>query len=346
MNLNEAEAKALQQIEYRNKKTEMKNLRQKEFFKKCNKSALLYEEEQRMKNREEQILKKKEQDEQNLRKQNFNKTVYQNNMKPFLKEKEKAQTINIQNRNRKRKMISNKNKKNLIKKEKSGKSADKIKRREVKDNEEIETKELLEHLNENEIKNKADKDSNLHNKNNLNLNKIKEIQSSNINNNKVIDLRIGLENQVLEEIKLKNLLLANNELLDKVDDKITTIKKFRTSGSLPEEFKSKSKSKKKEKNKKQSSEFERRRFIKAINNIINEKLIEKNLEIKKICNCGNLQKKLNSMIEKDNLDTLKEIECKKNCLFYNNKDVYLEGINSVLKIIKDIYLDNKNKDED
>ena len=346
LNLNEAEAKALQQIEYRNKKTELKNLRQKEFFKKCNKSALIYEEEQRMKNREEQILKKKEQVEQNLKKQNFNKAVYQNNMKPFLKEKEKAQTINIQNKsNQKRKKIANKNKKNMIKKEKGGKSFDRIKRREVKDNEEIETKELLEHLNENEIKNKADKDSNLYNKNNLNLNKAKIIQSSNTNNN-VIDLRIGLENQVLEEIKLKNLLLANNELLDKVDDKITTIKKFRTSGLLPEEFKSKSKNKKKEKNKKQSSEFERRRFIKAINNIINEKLSEKNLEIKKICNCGNLQKKLNSMIEKDNLDALKEIDCDKNCSFYNNKDVYLEGINSVLKIIKDIYLDNKNKDEE
>ena len=346
LNLNEAEAKALQQIEYRNKKTELKNLRQKEFFKKCNKSALIYEEEQRMKNREEQMLKKKEQVEQNLKKQNFNKAVYQNNMKPFLKEKEKAQTINIQNKsNQKRKKISNKNKKNMIKKEKGGKSFERIKRREVKDNEEIETKELLEHLNENEIKNKADKDSNLHNKNNLNLNKVKVIQSSSINNN-VIDLRIGLENQVLEEIKLKNLLLANNELLDKVDDKITTIKKFRTSGLLPEEFKSKSKNKKKEKNKKQSSEFERRRFIKAINNIINEKLSEKNLEIKKICNCGNLQKKLNSMIEKDNLDALKEIDCDKNCSFYNNKDVYLEGINNVLKIIKDIYLDNKNKDEE
>ena len=54
----------------------------------------IYEEEQRMKNREEQILKKKEQDEQILRIQNYNKTVYQNNMKPFLKEKEKLQTLN------------------------------------------------------------------------------------------------------------------------------------------------------------------------------------------------------------------------------------------------------------
>ena len=77
----------------------MKNLKQKEFIKKYNKSALLYEEEQRIKNREEQIQKKKEQDEQILRIQNYNKTVYQNNMKPFLKEKEKAQTINRQNMN-------------------------------------------------------------------------------------------------------------------------------------------------------------------------------------------------------------------------------------------------------
>ena len=104
-----------------------------------------------MNNFQQDYIAHLEQQIQNLRKQNFNKTVYQNNMKPFLKEKEKAQTINIQNKsNQKRKKISNKNKKNMIKKEKGGKSFDRIKRREVKDNEEIETKELLEHLNEND----------------------------------------------------------------------------------------------------------------------------------------------------------------------------------------------------
>ena len=103
LNLNEAEAKALQQIEYRNKKTELKKLKQKEYIRKYNKSALIYEEERRMKNREEQMLKKKEQDEQILRIQNYNKTVYQNNMKPFLKEK--AQTINRQNMDKRRKKV-------------------------------------------------------------------------------------------------------------------------------------------------------------------------------------------------------------------------------------------------
>ena len=108
-NLNEAEAKAIQQIEFRNRKTELKNLKQKEFIKKYNKSALLYEEEQRMKNREEQIQKKKEQVEQILRYQNYNKTVYQNNMKPFLKEKEKMQTIKKEQNKKRNKKISKKN---------------------------------------------------------------------------------------------------------------------------------------------------------------------------------------------------------------------------------------------
>ena len=338
LNLNEAEAKAMQQIEYRNKNTELKKLKQKEYIKKYNKSALLYEEEQRMKNKEEQMLKKKEQDEQVLRIQNYNKTVYQNNMKPFLKEKEKTQTINRQNKN-KRTKITKKNESNSVKKEKNGKSLEKKTRMEVKDNEEIETKEILDNLVENDIKNKADSNSNFYAKNNLALNKIKD---TNLSNSNVIDLRVGLENQVLEEIKLKNLLLENNELLDKVDDKISTIKKFRTFGLLPEEVKPKSKGKKKETKNKKSSEFERRRFMKAINNIIKEKLSEKNLNIKNICNCGNLQKKLDSMIEKDNLDILNDIECNKSCIFYNNKELYLGTINEVLNYIKNLYLENKN----
>ena len=108
LNLNEAEAKAMQQIEYRNKNTELKKLKQKEYIKKYNKSALLYEEEQRMKNKEEQMLKKKEQDEQVLRIQNYNKTVYQNNMKPLLTDKIKIEEQKLQ---RKMKTIQLKKKK-------------------------------------------------------------------------------------------------------------------------------------------------------------------------------------------------------------------------------------------
>ena len=87
--LNEAEIKALQQEEYKNKYEKIKEIKNREYINKYNKGALLYVEEQRMKNREEELNRKREQNEQLLKKQNYNKTVYQKNMKPFLKEKEK-----------------------------------------------------------------------------------------------------------------------------------------------------------------------------------------------------------------------------------------------------------------
>ncbi len=344
VNLNEAEAKALQQIENRNRKTELNKLKQKEFYKKYNKSALLYEEEQRMKNREEQIQKKKEQDEQILRIQNYNKTVYQNNMKPFLKEKEKMQTMIKDNLKLKKKKLGKKGEQNKIKKTKENKSEDKIKKNiiKIKDNEDIETKEILDNLIENDIKNKADNDSNLINKNNLNLNIKKDLTYS---NKDVVDLRINLENQVLQEIKQKNSLLSKNELLTQVDNKISTIKKFRTFGLLPEETTIKNKSKKKEaKNKKPTTEYERRRFAKAINNVINEKLGEKNIVLKNICNCGKLLNKISEMIDNDDINILTEIECEKNCGFYNNEKFYLVSINQVLNSIKDLHFENKKSD--
>ena len=112
-----------------------------------------------MKNREEQILKKKEQDDQMLQIQNYNKTVYQNNMKPFLKEKENTQMIKQEKRKRKKKKIEKKNTPNTIKKEKGIKSDDKKNRVEIKDNKDIETKEILDNLIEKDIKNKADNNS-------------------------------------------------------------------------------------------------------------------------------------------------------------------------------------------
>lgn len=159
LDLNELEAKAFQQFEKWNRNTELKKLKQKEFIKKYNKSALFYEEELRMKNREEQILKKKEQDDQMLQIQNYNKTVYQNNMKPFLKEKENTQMIKQEKRKRKKKKIEKKNTPNTIKKEKGIKSDDKKNRVEIKDNKDIETKEILDNLIEKDIKNKADNNS-------------------------------------------------------------------------------------------------------------------------------------------------------------------------------------------
>ncbi len=337
---NEAEIKALQLEEYKNKKAKMKKIKQKEFIRKYNKSAYLYEEEKRMKNEEERLNKKREQDEILLKKQNYNKTVYLKNMKPFLKErelkeKEKSKT------NHKSKSINKSNKEIKIH------NYELLKNNKNNENNLIpqENNDMESNLEINEIIKNLDQKENLVDNNNKNKKKGIDI------GNNVIDLRINLENQLLEEIKAKNQNMNNNEIKDEVNDKISTIKRFRTYGVLPDQSQQENdKNKKKEKNKKFSSEFERRRFIKALKNIITERLGEHNIYIQNICSCGNLQKQLTALVEKGNFTVyaLTEVDCANNCAFYKNKKDYLKSINDVLNSIKNIAYENfhnKNKED-
>ena len=96
------------------------------------------------------------------------------------------------------------------------------------------------------------------------------------------------------------------------------------------------------KNKKFMSQFEKKRFIKALKRIFTERLGEHNIYIQNICSCGNLQKQLTAIVEKGNLTVyaLTEVECANNCVFYNNKKEYLKNINDVLKSIKNIKYEN------
>ena len=342
LGLNEAEIKALEEEEYKNKYEKIKELKSKQFTMKYNKSAILYEEEQRMKNKEENLIKKKEKDEQLLKTKNYNKTVYEKNMKPFLKEKElKAKTLN---KTKKTKKSNNKTIKPVNNQTQKENNID-------KELVEIDNNYLTNELNNLEKKqllNTLDSKENLNEKINTNLNEIKkEIQLD----NNVIDLRMNLESQLLEQIKNKNNNINNQEINDEVNEKISTIKRFRTYGYLPEQQQNIDDKKKKKgvKTKKFSSEFERRRFIKALKNIFTERLGEHNI-YQNICSCGNLQKQLTALVEKGNLTVfaLTEVDCANNCVFYKNKKAYLKNINDVLKSIKEISYENfhnKNKED-
>ena len=342
---NEAEIKALKQEEFKNNYAKIKELRQKEFIKKCNKSALLYQEENRMKNKEEQLNKNKEKNEQLLKRQNYNKIVYQKNMKPFLKErelKEKSKTL----KKEKEKKTANKEEIKIINKQprKLNNIENEFIPQEdnyMNESENIENKELIDNLEGKE-----------------NLRNAKDEKINNLNNeivfdNDVIDLRVNLENQLFEELKKKNDNKSNNnEIRDEVYDKINTIRRFREYGYFPDKapINGVKNKKKAVKNKKFVSEYEKRRFIKALKNIITERLGEHNIYIQNICSCGNLQKKLSALVENGNLTVyaLTDVECANNCVFYKNKKAYLKSINDVLKSIKDIAYENfhnKYKDE-
>ena len=91
-------------------------------------------------------------------------------------------------------------------------------------------------------------------------------------------------------------------------------------------------------NTKFKSEFEKRRFIKALKHIMTERLGEKNIIIPNICSCGQLQKKLDALIEVGNISVLTygDLECANNCIYYKNPEEYTKNINDVLKSIKSL----------
>ena len=80
-NLNEAESKALKEIENSKKINELKKSKKKEFKKKYNEMALSYRDEQKKKNQEEELIKKAEYLERMQKLQNFNKTLQEKNIK-------------------------------------------------------------------------------------------------------------------------------------------------------------------------------------------------------------------------------------------------------------------------
>ena len=341
LDCNEAEIKALQYDEFKNKYEEMKKLKNDKYKEIFNKNALLYEEELKMKNKEE-LSKRKEDSEKLLKRQNFNKTVFNNNMK----------------------QISHRNfrKANTLDKDRNTKN-NYIQYKEIKvlnhNNQDINTYNAEDDLNSHKqlfvpkrtfLKGDDNDDDNEFNKyfDDLNLNQNNEfdykIKSKNSLNNNIVDLRGDIEEELLKELKNKNRHGNNFQLKDEINDKISNIKRFRSHGVLPERYipMSQRKPKKKQKTKKFYSEFERKRFIKALKHIITERLGAHDIYIQNICSCGNLQKQLTALVEQGNLTVyaLTDVECANNCEFYKNKKAYLKNINDVLKSIKDISYEN------
>jgi len=73
-----------------------------------------------------------------------------------------------------------------------------------------------------------------------------------------------------------------------------------------------------------------------------EKFKEKNIIIPNICNCGQLQKKIDSLLENKGLSvySIMKIECANNCIYYNNNSEYQKALSDIIKSIKNFKLEN------
>ena len=348
LNCNEAEIKALQYDEYKNRYEEMKKLKNDNYNEIFNKNALLYQEELRMKNKEEELSRRKEDAEKILKRQNFNKTVFNNNMKQFSHRNfRKANTLdkdrNIKKQYKEIKVLNYNNQDiDTYNAADDFNSINKlfVPKRTFLKGDKMSEKILLDNNGDDDEFNKYFDDLNLNQNNEFE----EKMKSKNSLNNKIVDLRGDIEEELLKELKNKNRQGENFHLKDEINDKISNIKRFRSHGVLPERHTpfSQRKPKKKPKTKKFYSESERKRFIKALKHIITERLGAHDIYIQNICSCGNLQRQLTALVEQGNLTVyaLTDVECANNCEFYKNKKAYLKSINDVLKSIKDIAYEN------
>ena len=375
-NLNEAESKALKEIENSKKINELKKSKKKEFKKKYNEMALSYQDEQKRKNQEEELIKKAEYLERMQKLQNFNKILQEKNIKKkginynknliwAKTEKNKSKPKKKVNKDNINKNNDKKNKQIIVINHDNNNTNEDVVNLKSMDSNFIPKKTLLksvttsnnndnyENDNINDIDNFIQKKTVLKSSNNLINNKIETEESKEYeidDDENIIDLRSNLENIINSQYNKNNNLRKNKEddIKDQINERMNNLKRFRYEGLFPEKTepiykKQKNKFSKSIRNKRIFlSEFEKKRFIKALKNIFTERLGEHNIYIQNICSCGNLQKQLTAIVEKGNLTVyaLTEVECANNCVFYKNKKEYMKNINDVLNSIKNIKYEN------
>ena len=342
INLNEAEKNALQQIENSKKINDLRKSKNKEFKKKYNEKILSYQDEQKKKNAEEEITKKSEYLLRMQKLQNFNKTLQEKNMKKKLINNNRhliwTKPDLMQNKTKTKSKSNNK-----IINEKKCKEILVINHNDT-NNDVIN----LKNSDSNFIKKKTILIKSVKNEDNIinDLNtsdKINIEESKNIDNENIIDLRNNIQLLIDTKYNKKEKSL-NEDIKDKINERINDLKRFRYDGTFPEKIAYTPTHQKKNifKNKKFLSEFEKKRYIKALKHIFTERLGEHNIYIQNICSCGNLQKQLTALVEKGNLTVygLTDVECANNCAFYKNKKEYMKNINDILRSIKNIKYEN------
>ena len=353
-NLNLAEKNALIQIENTKKLEDIKKSKQKEFKKKYNEKILSYYDEQKKKNEEEELNKKSDNFYRIQKMQNFNKTVYEKNKKKIINNNKNLIWIkpeNIKNKTQNKNKINNNiinnekkiNKEYIVINHNNNDINNDIVNLQSADSNFIKKKTIL-------IKSESNDDIN-DNENNININiSVNEnlknkTNENNENNENIIDLRNNI--QYLLDTKLtkkENININKEDKRDQINEKINELKQFRYDGTLPEKKIQSEKQSKKHiiKNKKFLSDFEKKRYIKALKNIFTERLGEHNIYIQNICSCGNLQKQLTALVERGHITiyALTNIECANNCIFYKNKKEYMKCIYDILNSIKKIKYEN------
>ena len=108
--------------------------------------------------------------------------------------------------------------------------------------------------------------------------------------------------------------------------------------------------KKKKLGQRKLTKAEKKKYAECLYKIQSERFGERKIVIPNICSCGNLQKKLESLVKHNNIDvgSFTGFECANNCIYYKNKKEYDKCIKDLLFSIKNVKYEtfhNKYKEE-
>lgn len=92
------------------------------------------------------------------------------------------------------------------------------------------------------------------------------------------------------------------------------------------------------------SKLDKKRFNLALQKIFIERLGERKIKIPCICNCGQLQKDLDTIlyVKNNSVYSVFKPSCANNCLYYNKRNEYEKSINDILTSIRNLKFESFN----
>ena len=91
------------------------------------------------------------------------------------------------------------------------------------------------------------------------------------------------------------------------------------------------------------NELQQKRYQKALRKLVIDRFNSKKIDIPSICSCGQLQRKIDSLLNENKLITqndLMNVDCANNCIYYQKPGSYHRALTDIIQSIRTLQLEN------
>ena len=91
------------------------------------------------------------------------------------------------------------------------------------------------------------------------------------------------------------------------------------------------------------NELQQKRYKKALRKLVIDRFNSKKIDIPSICSCGQLQRKIDSLLNENKLitqDDLMNVDCANNCIYYQKPGSYHRALTDIIQSIRTLQLEN------